>query len=174
MSNCFVTPWTTALQASLTMVLPRQEYSGRLPFPFPKDLPDPGIEPRSPTVQADALPSEPPGKQPISKECILYDSSYWDGQNVRKIQKDLNELFGLPNIWYSDKRKLCSLWQEYSYWERWGGRVNQAEHREVLGQCKTLYDRYWGICQNIYDTSCKKWKKAWIINRIYILDGCSY
>ena len=40
----------------------RQEYWSGLPFLSPGDLPDPGIEPRSPTFQADALPSEPPGK----------------------------------------------------------------------------------------------------------------
>ena len=39
----------------------RQEYWSGLPFPSPGDLPNPGIEPRSPTLQADALPSEPPG-----------------------------------------------------------------------------------------------------------------
>ena len=38
------------------------EYWSGLPFPSPEDLPDSGIEPRSPTLQADALPSEPPGK----------------------------------------------------------------------------------------------------------------
>ena len=40
----------------------RQEYWSGLPFPSPGDLPDPGIEPRSPALQADALLSEPPGK----------------------------------------------------------------------------------------------------------------
>ena len=40
----------------------RQEYWSGLPFPSPGDLPDPGIEPRSPALQADALPSKPPGK----------------------------------------------------------------------------------------------------------------
>ena len=40
----------------------RQEYQSRLPFPSPGDIPDPGIEPRSPALQTDALPSEPPGK----------------------------------------------------------------------------------------------------------------
>ena len=39
----------------------RQEYWNGLPFPFPGDLPDPGIEPGPPTMQADALPSEKPG-----------------------------------------------------------------------------------------------------------------
>ena len=40
----------------------RQEYWSGLPFPSPGDLPNPGIKPRSPTLQMDALPSEPPGK----------------------------------------------------------------------------------------------------------------
>ena len=40
----------------------RQEYWGGLPFPSPGDLPDPGIEPRSPALEADALTSEPPGR----------------------------------------------------------------------------------------------------------------
>ena len=40
----------------------RQEYWSGLPFPFPRDLPDPGIEPGSPALEADALTSEPPGK----------------------------------------------------------------------------------------------------------------
>ena len=40
----------------------RQEYWSGLPFPSPEDIPDPGIEPWSPTLQADALPSKPPGK----------------------------------------------------------------------------------------------------------------
>ena len=44
------------------MVLPRQEYWSGLSFPFPGDLLDPGIEPKSPALQADSLPSEPPGK----------------------------------------------------------------------------------------------------------------
>ena len=42
--------------------VPRQEYWSGLPFPFPGDLPDLGIEPGSPALQADSLPSEPPGK----------------------------------------------------------------------------------------------------------------
>ena len=46
----------------------RQEYWSGLPFPFPGDLPDPGIEPRFPALQADALPSELLGK-PVSNTC---------------------------------------------------------------------------------------------------------
>ena len=55
-------PWTVAHQALPSMEFSRQEYWSRLPFPSPGNLPDPGIEPRSPTLQADALTSVPPGK----------------------------------------------------------------------------------------------------------------
>ena len=57
----FVTPWTVAHQAPLSMGFSRQEYWSGLPFPPPVDLPDPGIELRSPALQADTLTSEPPG-----------------------------------------------------------------------------------------------------------------
>ena len=58
----FAAPWTVAYQAPLSMGFSKQEYSSGLPFPSPGDLPDPVIEPRSPALQADALPSKPPGK----------------------------------------------------------------------------------------------------------------
>ena len=58
----FVTPWTVAYHAPPSVGFSRQEYWSGLPFPSPGDLPNPGIEPGSPTLQADALPSEPPGK----------------------------------------------------------------------------------------------------------------
>ena len=54
--------WTVACQAPLSVRFPRQEYWSGYPFPSPGDLPDPGIEPGSPTLQADTLPYEPPGK----------------------------------------------------------------------------------------------------------------
>ena len=55
-----LTPWTVASQASLSMEFSRQEYWSGLPFPSPGDLPDLGIKPGSPALQADSLPSEPP------------------------------------------------------------------------------------------------------------------
>ena len=58
----FATPWTVAYQAPPSMEFSRQEYWNGLPLPSPGDLPDPGIEPGSPALQADALPSELPGK----------------------------------------------------------------------------------------------------------------
>ena len=51
-----------ACQAPLSMGFSRQEYWSGLPFPSPGDLPDPGIELVSPALQADSIPSQPPGK----------------------------------------------------------------------------------------------------------------
>ena len=56
----FVTLWTVAHQAPLSMEFSRQVYWNGLPFPTPGDLPDPGIEPGSPALQEDSLSSEPP------------------------------------------------------------------------------------------------------------------
>ena len=52
----FATPWTTQ-----SMKFSRPEYWSGEPFPSPGDLPNPGIEPRSPELQADSLPAKPPG-----------------------------------------------------------------------------------------------------------------
>ena len=68
----FATPWTVAYRAPQSMEFSRQEYWNGLPFPSPGDLPDPGIEPWSPALHADALPSEPPGKPKYRKLHIYY------------------------------------------------------------------------------------------------------
>ena len=54
----FATPWVAACQAPLSMGFPRQEYWSGLPFPSPGNLPDPGMEPQPPALQADSLPTE--------------------------------------------------------------------------------------------------------------------
>ena len=58
----FTTPWTVAYQSPPPMGLSREGYWSVLPFPSPGNLPDSGIESRSPTLWADTLPSETPGK----------------------------------------------------------------------------------------------------------------
>ena len=58
----FATPWTIAYHAPQSMEFSKQEYWSGLPFSSPGDLPNPGIKPWSPTLQADALLSKPPGK----------------------------------------------------------------------------------------------------------------
>ena len=73
-------PWTITCQAPLSMRSSRQEYGSGLPFPSPGDPPDAGIEPKSPALQADYLPSEPPEKpnnenNPIKIRYPYYQSS---------------------------------------------------------------------------------------------------
>ena len=64
------TPWTVTSQAPPSMGFSRQEYWSGWPFPPPGDLPNPGIEPRFPALEADTLPSEPPGKYKYLR-CLL-------------------------------------------------------------------------------------------------------
>ena len=61
-----LTPWTVAHQVPLSIGFSRQEYWSGLPCPLPRDLPNPGIKPKSPILQANSLPSEPPGKPKIT------------------------------------------------------------------------------------------------------------
>ena len=56
----FATPWTVVHQTSLSLGFSRQEYWSGLPFPSPEDILEPGIEPGSPSLQVDSLPSELP------------------------------------------------------------------------------------------------------------------
>ena len=73
-----VTPWTVACQVPLSIGFSGQEWWSGLPFPSPGDLPDPRIEPGSPTWQAGSLPSEPPGKplscagRSVNDTCICF------------------------------------------------------------------------------------------------------
>ena len=66
-----MTLWTVACQAPLSMGFSRQEYWSRLPFSSPGDFPNSGIKPKSPALQADYLPSEPPEK-PTQKKWTQY------------------------------------------------------------------------------------------------------
>ena len=74
MSDSLQPPWIIACQAFLSIECSRQEYWSRLPFPPPGDFPNPGIEPRSSLLQADSVPSEPPGKPCFS--CSWFLISY--------------------------------------------------------------------------------------------------
>ena len=68
------TPWIAAYQALPSMGFSRQKYWGGVPFPSPEDLPNPGIEPRSPTLEAVALPSEPLGAIPVLNMLLVLSS----------------------------------------------------------------------------------------------------
>ena len=84
----FATSRPVACQAPLSMELSRQQYWSGLPCPSLGDLPNPGIEPRSPTLQADSLPSEPPGKP------------WWEGDRYVKTQvKKVSVAHSCLNLW---------------------------------------------------------------------------
>ena len=82
----FATPWTVAHEALPSLEFSRQEYWSGLPFPSPGDLPDPGIEPGSPVLQADALLSEPPGKPRATKATSFEPESNQQPKDVHIYQ----------------------------------------------------------------------------------------
>ena len=88
-----------ALQAPLSMEFSRQEYLSGLPFPSPGDLPKPGIEPGSLELQADSLPSEPPGK-PTDKSLFKGLNNEWSYISQTSLKRSL--LFSQEglSIWY--------------------------------------------------------------------------
>ena len=71
----FATPWTLAHQAPLSMGFPRKEYWSELPLPSPGDLPDPGVEPKSPAL-ADSLP---PSHQGSSRQIDILAVEHFSG-----------------------------------------------------------------------------------------------
>ena len=77
-----VTPWTVAHQATLSKGFSRQEYWVGLPFPSPGDLPNPGIKPGSPALQADSLPSEPTWKPLFLVRIMFMAMRRWEGQKL--------------------------------------------------------------------------------------------
>ena len=82
----FATLWTVAYQAPQSMEFFRQEFWSGLSFPSLGDLPDPGIEPRSPALQADALASEPPGKPNRIIHTNNYHKCKWAKSSKQKTQ----------------------------------------------------------------------------------------
>ena len=77
-SDSFTTPWTVAHQAPLLMGFPRQEYWSGLPFPSPRDLPDPGIEPASPALAGGFFTTEPPGKPFYPSSHLIVNTYHTD------------------------------------------------------------------------------------------------
>ena len=77
-----MTPWTVARQVPLSVGFSRQEIWRGLPFPHPGDLPNPGIEPWSPALQADSLPTEPPGKPALYSRLLYMLLSVYFGLKI--------------------------------------------------------------------------------------------
>ena len=102
-----VTPRTVAPRASPSMEFSRQKYCSGLPFPSPGDLPNSAIEPRSLALQADSLPSEPPGKATGSRwraVCSPGCPQSCKGENLDQLNSRA-QLFPRPAL----HRCLCSL-----------------------------------------------------------------
>ena len=95
----FATPWIVAHQAPPSMGFSTQEYWSGLPSPSPGDIPDSGIDPRSPALQADALTSEPPGQMPPAKEVINF---------IHLFRKTIFSLLCAS--------KLCTCFQFHWFW----------------------------------------------------------
>jgi len=127
-------PWTVAYQPPLEVHGILQAYWSGLPFPSPGDLPDPGIEARSPALQSNSLPSEPPGKPPIQnkkfflkkegmgrKVCFKYGLVLLKILSNRKAflslnhsarHRQLNTLFCGPARPFAIDHSVCQCWPE--------------------------------------------------------------
>ena len=103
----FATLWTVAHQAPLSMKFSSQEYWSGLPFPLPGDLPNPGIKPRSPALEANSLLSEPPGL------CQLMWSGFHSGSNGKKPACNEGDLGSIPGLGRSPGRGNGYLLQYY-------------------------------------------------------------
>ena len=109
--SCVIaTLWTVAYQAPPSTGFSRQEYYSTLPFPSPGDLPQQGMEPRSPALQADALPSEPPGKPHFPEGMPFKTFMIWVFQNISSMRSSLGLwLWGLVTNWKISNKKFLPL-----------------------------------------------------------------
>ena len=92
-----------------------QEYWSGLPFPSPGDLPDPGMEPGSPALQADSLPSEPPGK-PSTVRTIIFKKKQRKFRNCRcNYASSSKTLYFLQNTFLSCTENAAFMWMHDGY-----------------------------------------------------------
>ena len=157
----FATPWIIAHQAPLSMWFSRQEYWSGLPCPFPGDLPDPGIEYRSPTLQADSLPFKPPGKPKwftikwliigtLKGECRDNKGKQEGGHNCQKCEpgtviRQLSLTSWRPNPFnYSPvytKEDLDKAWK-WGFNRDLGGHESESESRLVMSDSLQSHGLY--------------------------------
>ena len=109
--------WTVASQAPLSMGFPSQEYWSGLLFPPPRDLPDPGIEPTSPALQADSLSSEPWRKT----------------TSFSQLGSERERLRTETRSWRCDVAGFGDggTWAAYRYWKRQGHKFNPRASRRM-------------------------------------------
>ena len=130
----FATLWTVAYQALLSMGFSRQEYWSALPFPSPGDFPDPGIKPGSPTLQADALTSEPPGKPMTNIDSFVNKRPSSQGYGFSSSHLWMWELtIKKAEHWRTD---AFELWFGEDSWESLGLQgypTSPSKRRSVMG-----------------------------------------
>ena len=127
----FATLWSVAHQAPLSMGFSRQEYWSGLPFPSPGNLSNPGIESRSPTLWADALTSELPGKLKLFHLSLLLKD-----QGVGVSRKESSRKISTSAL--LTKPKSLTLWITTNY----GKFLNRWEYQTILPAS-------WEICMQV-------------------------
>ena len=144
--------WTVAHQAPWFMEFSRQEYWNGLPFPSPGDLPDLGIEPRSPALQAGSLPSEPPNLLIIWAVADTWSSLMPLGHWRRRGERWLL----LLRAQCHDNSCLSHLWHFH---------VDRALS-QVLLYPNCLFRFLWNICDLLLPICCSLTKNpAWNWNK---------
>ena len=134
------TPWTVAYQAPPSMGSSRQEYWSGLPFPSPGDLPDPGVEPGSPALQADTLLSEPPGKAVFSENTPF---KRWIWSELQMTGNSRANIWGPRGALEAGAASADAAWwafekpqSDYCGWWAWGRAEWEEMRLERLGQVR--------------------------------------
>ena len=136
-----MTPSTVAHQAPLFLEFCRQEYWNGLPFPSPGDLPNPGIKPWSPSVQAASLLLEPPGKPMLYSRSLLiihlkYSSVYMSiADSNYPLPPGNNHKFILLSMWFCFVNKFICIHCDFLNLLRvYEGIINSRNIETILHQ----------------------------------------
>ena len=172
----FATPWTVAYQYPPSRAFSQQEYCSVLSFPSPGDLSNPGIEPRSPAFQADALTSEPPGKpnrdQP--RRCIKKQGHYFANKGLSSqsygFSRSIDVRVGLWRKLSAEELMLLNCGVGEDSWESLGlqGESTSPSYRKSVLNIHWK-DWCWSWNSNTLATWCEErthWKRPWCWERL--------
>ena len=136
-------PWTVAHQAPLPMGFSGQEYWNVLPFPSPRDLPNPGLQPESPALQADSLPLSHLGN-PLWIQGLSNKFQRNPCLSVVSLFSLKMRTFPEKSFWISSPQILQNIHTENKLKEKWS---NNRKEDETGGSRKgeqNLYRTEWG------------------------------